>query len=149
WDGNAFQAQPLDLAPGSTPAIGWEGSNFTGTAGVNEVPPVNLEPGLPNLVVYLDLNGNGKPDPNEPMTTTDADGKYSFENLAPGTYTVAMEGQSGFQVTRPDTGAYTVTVQSDHVASGLDFGVTAITSAERGPRFMSVPPSHTAVGQTY
>src|SRR5262249_57250225 len=73
----------------------------------------------------------------------------SFENLAPGTYTVAMEGQSGFQVTRPDTGAYTVTVQSDHVASGLDFGVTAITSAERGPRFMSVPPSHTAVGQTY
>jgi len=56
------------------------------------------EPGLAGLGMYLDLNGNGLPDRDEPTSVTLADdpstpgvdetGVYSFLNLGPGPYSV-------------------------------------------------------------
>jgi protocatechuate 3,4-dioxygenase beta subunit len=48
------------------------------------------EPGIKNVRIYLDLNGNGQRDPGEPSTLTDKNGAWSF-NVTPGTYKVREE----------------------------------------------------------
>jgi RHS repeat-associated protein len=151
WDGQALQVQPLDLAAGSTAAGLWEGSNFA-PAGVAPLPPVPLEPGLPTWTIYLDLNHNGKRDPGEPFTMTDALGHYTFTNLAPGTYTVAEEGQPGWRETTPKGIEQTVTVVAGQVTSGVDFGNTQLDVTTGVPRplaFTSTAPTTGVVGQIY
>ncbi len=48
------------------------------------------EPGIKNVKIYLDLNGNGQLDAGEPTTLTDKNGGWAF-NVAPGTYKVREE----------------------------------------------------------
>lgn len=49
-------------------------------------------------------------------TTTDANGYYYFNNLAPGTYTISEQGQSGWSQTIPGTpGTYTVTLAAGQI----------------------------------
>jgi len=70
--------------------------------------------------VFEDLNGNGQQDPGEPgirnttvqllnsggtviaTTTTNADGSYRFDNVAPGNYTVRETDPAGFSSTTPN-----------------------------------------------
>ncbi|MCA9166756.1 MAG: VCBS repeat-containing protein [Planctomycetales bacterium] len=59
------------------------------------------EPGLPGWQIYLDLNNNRQLDPNEPSTITDERGGYWFMDLPPGTYTVGEVLQSGWEQTYP------------------------------------------------
>jgi Subtilase family/SdrD B-like domain/Cadherin-like/Putative Ig domain/CARDB/Domain of unknown function (DUF4114)/Bacterial pre-peptidase C-terminal domain len=59
------------------------------------------EPGLAGWTIYLDTNLNGELDDSENSTQTDANGNYSFNDLVPGTYTVAEVMQSGWQQTFP------------------------------------------------
>jgi uncharacterized repeat protein (TIGR01451 family) len=50
------------------------------------------EIGVPNVRVYLDINGNGTFDSaTEPSATTGTDGIYSIGNLVNGTYTVRVD----------------------------------------------------------
>ncbi|MBN2475980.1 MAG: S8 family serine peptidase [Pirellulales bacterium] len=63
------------------------------------------EPGLPGWTIYLDLDRNGRFDEDEPATVTDADGRYAFTGLAPGSYTVAEVFRDGWQQTYPGGGA--------------------------------------------
>ena len=81
--------------------------------------------------------------------TTDANGDYSFANLTPGIYTVAMEGQSGSRQTLPAADTYVVTVHPQEIVSGIDFGATTITGAARPPAITSTAPTVAAVGQPY
>ncbi|MFO0941496.1 MAG: tandem-95 repeat protein [Pirellulales bacterium] len=53
--------------------------------------------------VYVDLNRNNSRDADEPQTTTDVDGKYSFTNLTPGVYVVRQELEAGSSATFPTT----------------------------------------------
>ncbi|MDJ0555792.1 MAG: VWA domain-containing protein [Microcoleaceae cyanobacterium MO_207.B10] len=69
-----------------------------------------LEPAIEKVSIYLDLNNNGKLDSKEPVTVTDADGKYSFEGLAAGTYTVREVIPEGYAPTTPPQGSTTVTL---------------------------------------
>ncbi|MEG4321044.1 MULTISPECIES: SdrD B-like domain-containing protein [unclassified Microcoleus] len=48
------------------------------------------EPGIKNVRIYLDINGNGQREVGEPNTLTDKNGAWSF-NVAPGTYKVREE----------------------------------------------------------
>ncbi|MDA8745662.1 fibro-slime domain-containing protein [Rubripirellula amarantea] len=57
--------------------------------------------GLSEFLVYLDLNSNGRLDTGEPSEITDAEGNYTFENLAEGTYIVREVPQSGWIQTFP------------------------------------------------
>lgn len=59
------------------------------------------ESGLQGWTVFLDQNANGIFDSGEVSTTTDADGNYTFTNLAPDTYIVAQVVQNGWQRTFP------------------------------------------------
>ena len=49
---------------------------------------------LENVVLFLDYNGDGDQDINEPSVTTAADGTYLFEGLLPGTYDVRVDTAS-------------------------------------------------------
>src|SRR5262249_43663210 len=118
---------------------------------ITESVPTLLEPGLPGWLVYLDENQNGQRDSGEPFTTTDADGHYAFTNLAPGTYRVAEELQSGWVQTAPPAQVFTPTVPARQVQTGLDFGnrPAAAVGGNAPPVFGTTPPSSVAVGQLF
>ncbi|OQX23245.1 MAG: hypothetical protein BWK80_27000, partial [Desulfobacteraceae bacterium IS3] len=62
------------------------------------------EDGIPNVRVELfDADGN-----LADVTTTDADGNYSFDSVTPGSYTVRETNPSGFSSTTPDSVPVTV-----------------------------------------
>ncbi|MGJ3246914.1 MAG: SdrD B-like domain-containing protein [Elainellaceae cyanobacterium] len=61
------------------------------------------EPGLANWRVYVDDNQNGVLDAGESSTTTDVQGNYGFQDLVPGTYTVAQGMYPGWTQTFPTT----------------------------------------------
>ena len=87
----------------------------------------NGEQGLPYWTVFLDANGNGQLDAGEQSVVTDATGHYQFTDLAPGTYTVAIVPQAGYQQTLPAGAAptYSVAITTDGTAvTGKDFGET-------------------------
>jgi cyclophilin family peptidyl-prolyl cis-trans isomerase len=46
------------------------------------------DPGVAGRTVFLNNDKTGQPDSNNPSTTTDANGKFSFSGLAAGTYNV-------------------------------------------------------------
>ncbi len=50
------------------------------------------ESAIPGVAVFLDFNGDGIRQGNEPQTTTDSAGAYGFTGLIPGTYTVVVDG---------------------------------------------------------
>src|SRR5262249_42551338 len=69
---------------------------------------------------------------------------------APGTYTVALVGQAGWQQTSPPSGTFAGTVHSGQVTSGLDFGIRQLAITEtRPPRISSTAPTTAAAGQSY
>ena len=49
------------------------------------------ESGIPNVLVFIDLNRDGTRNPNEPFDLTDANGIYGISSLAPGTYSVRVD----------------------------------------------------------
>ncbi|NET09480.1 MAG: hypothetical protein F6K16_33195, partial [Symploca sp. SIO2B6] len=63
------------------------------------------ESGLENWAIFLDENQNGLLDETERSTLTDANGQYTFTNLAAGTYTIAEVVQPGWQQVYPFVGA--------------------------------------------
>ena len=64
------------------------------------------ELGLEGWTIYLDQNNNGELDDGELSTVTDANGNYSFLNLAPDTYTVAEVLIPGWEQTYPTSFEY-------------------------------------------
>ena len=78
------------------------------------------EPGLAGITVFLDTNGNGVLDPGELSTTTDANGNYTFTNLAPGTYSVREVEPAGS--TQTTANPADIVVSSGTVVSGVLFG---------------------------
>lgn len=73
------------------------------------------EPGYAGMTVNL-LDGSGNPvlSGGSPMTdTTDADGKYLFEKLAPGSYKVKFQLPTGYMFSEANAGGSTAGTDSD------------------------------------
>jgi len=80
------------------------------------------EPGLPGWTIFLDLDESGGLNGDEPWTLTNAVGQYLFEDLEPGTYTVAEVLQDGWVQTFPVIGFHQVTVSDGLPAGNINFG---------------------------
>lgn len=84
------------------------------------------EPGLAGRVVFLNNDHTGVPDANNPSTTTDAKGGFTFTGLAPGTYQVSEQIAADHGVT-VTSAAQSVTVIANQTQSGINLG-DALTS---------------------
>ena len=79
----------------------------------------NGEPGVPGVTVILkDASGT-----EVARTTTDSDGRYRFEGVLPGTYTVSIEVPSGYEAVSTST---SVTLTEGEVNLDIDFPLTLI-----------------------
>lgn len=87
WDAGLFRLSTLG---GQV----WNDADGDGTRDANEAA-------LPGWTVYLDLDDDGRPDADEPSRLTDADGRYAFTDLRPGTYVVAQVVPPGWVQTTP------------------------------------------------
>ncbi|MCL5028104.1 MAG: SpaA isopeptide-forming pilin-related protein [Bacteroidetes bacterium] len=104
------------------------GDNFTGIDFGNfEDPTVTL--GSICGIKFNDLNGDGRKQDNEPVipnwtiilsgtmnltVQTDSRGKFCFENLRFGRYTVSEVNRDGWRQTAPPTGSYTFELSEDN-----------------------------------
>ena len=93
--------------------------------------------------VYIDANGNGTQDTGEgadgagtvidlesaggattlTSTTTAAGGTFTFADVVPGAYTVAVEAPTGYAATQPVGGTDAVTVAPAGAVTGQTFGI--------------------------
>jgi virginiamycin B lyase len=78
---------------------------------------------LANATVFLDLKNDGQLDPGDPIANATTFGYYSFNGLAPGTYTVRLVPYPGNIVTFPNNSSQTITVTGGQIGSALQLGL--------------------------
>jgi len=117
-DGQA--ASGLDFgnhaAPGSVAGGVWHDADRDGE-------PDPHEPPLAGVRVFLDHDGDGAWDADEPFALTAGDGTYTIENVPPTTHLVVAAFEPGWQQSFPaGPGGQAVTVGPGEAATGVDFG---------------------------
>lgn len=86
---------------------------------------VRGEPGLAGVTVYLDLDGNGRLDPDEPSVVTGPDGGYAFSDLPDGTYQVRVDAGPYRRLTTHTDGFHQAVISAGAGPQGLvNFGLT-------------------------
>ncbi|QUY45864.1 putative Ig domain-containing protein [Acaryochloris marina] len=114
-------------------------------AGIDPIP----EPGLEGWIIYIDQNLNGIRDSSERFTTTDVQGNYFFDNLAPGTYVIAEELQPGWTQTAPGDNTFEITIQGSETIGDIDFGNVESQGINSKPTFTSAPPTDITAGELF
>ncbi|MFM6671882.1 MAG: SdrD B-like domain-containing protein, partial [Dolichospermum sp.] len=79
------------------------------------------EKALAGWTIYIDSFTNGKLDPWEISTVTNADGQYTFSNLGPGEYAILEVNQTGWIQTFPTT-PYALNLTAGENLTGINFG---------------------------
>lgn len=112
------QLEPRRLLSAAITGFVFNDANADGTRDADE--------GALARPIYIDANANGAQDAGEAGATLNADGTYTFADLAPGTYLVRMAAANDFVQTYPGpagtNAGHAVTVQDGQTASGFDFG---------------------------
>ncbi|MBD2312594.1 carboxypeptidase regulatory-like domain-containing protein [Desertifilum sp. FACHB-1129] len=90
------------------------------------------EPPIPNVQIFLDLDGSGVPSPNNPTTLTGPQGSYSFVGLPPGNYAVREVAPLGFIQTTPSPN---VTLAPGQNLVGINFGNVQPVGSIAGTKF--------------
>ncbi|MCD0458945.1 Ig-like domain-containing protein [Roseiconus lacunae] len=80
------------------------------------------ESGMGGVYIYLDLDGDDRPDLGEPSAITAADGSYSINFPGPGTYTIREVVEPGFEQTFPVSGEHIVTYNGVGLTDNYNFG---------------------------
>ena len=80
------------------------------------------EPALAGVYIYLDLDGDDRPDIGEPASISKADGSYNLVPPGPGTYAIREVVAAGFVQTFPASGEHTVTYDGRNPLRGYNFG---------------------------
>ncbi|MFN6217628.1 MAG: bluetail domain-containing putative surface protein, partial [Aphanizomenon sp.] len=78
------------------------------------------EKALAGWTIYIDSFTNGKLDPWEISTVTNADGKYTFSNLGSGEYAIREVNQTDWIQTSP-TAPYAVNLTAGQTLTGINF----------------------------
>lgn len=92
------KANFFNFSGGSIIGTVWNDLNHDGVRATDPSTGAFTEPGLSGWGVFLDLNNNKTPDLAEPITTTDAEGRYAFNNLPPGDYEVTEVKPGSWEV---------------------------------------------------
>jgi serine-aspartate repeat-containing protein C/D/E len=108
-------------APGSISGTKFLDSNSNGVRDAGEN-------GLAGVTIILHAAGPGTP----VMTTTAADGSYSFTGLPANTYTLTEIVPTGYVQTAPAGGTWSITLASGQARTGVDFGNASIGSPTTG-----------------
>lgn len=83
------------------------------------------EAGLADITVFIDYNGNGLPELNEPQTRTDANGNYTLASSRPGAFNLRAIRRSGLNSTAPSSSLYALNFAYGAAAlTGKNFGMT-------------------------
>jgi hypothetical protein len=82
------------------------------------------EYGMEGEIIFLDNNNNGILDTQEPSSLTGKDGRFTFDNLTPGTYYVRHITTSGWAHTCPVDGFYMVSVGENETIDHINFLMT-------------------------
>ena len=85
--------------------------------------------GQSGVLVYADLNNDGKFESNENNKTTASDGSFAFVSLTPGTYTLRVVPPTGETIN--GNSAFTVTLGSGGVDTAVDFTLTKSTTQQQ------------------
>lgn len=80
------------------------------------------EAGLAGVYVYLDIDGDDRPDIGEPSSVTKADGSYSLTPPGRGTYAIREVVEAGYVQTFPAAGEHVVVYDGTNPLRGYDFG---------------------------
>ncbi|MCO6454069.1 MAG: tandem-95 repeat protein [Pirellulaceae bacterium] len=80
-----------------------------------------MDIGLAGWTIFLDLNGDGLPDPAEPSAETDGDGNYLIEGLAADEYEVVEVLPLGWDTSPGFSDGYSVVVADDANSVVPDF----------------------------
>ncbi len=102
--------------------------------------------GQGGVVVYADLNNDGKFESNENNKTTASDGTFAFQSLAPGTYTFRIVPPAGEIIS--GNAAITVTLGSGGVDTGLSFTLAKQTTAQLTGTVIGTSGSYNNQGNT-
>jgi len=120
-------------AGGSVRGVKWLDADRSGSRDSDE-------PGLPGVVIYSDLNGNGVLDDGEPRMSTmeddpdtdfDEAGLYWLDDVPIGEQAIREEVPDGFVQTFPPADHHRVDLETGDVVEGVDFG-NAPRGADRG-----------------
>jgi hypothetical protein len=108
--GQSVSASFGNVSPGRIYGIAWKDLNGNGMLDIGE-------PGFPGVQVYLDINKDGTFDTGDILQTADANGKYSFDNLAPGNYVLREIVPSGYSVTHAPAGYWALSLHPGQAIS--------------------------------
>jgi hypothetical protein len=81
----------------------------------------DTEEGLEAWTIYLDDNGNGRLDDNEPRVSTDTQGAFKFIDVPGGVHRVAEVAQDQWLATAPVGGVQEVNLSRGQNLSGVNF----------------------------
>ncbi len=102
---------PSDLATG----FKWLDVNANGIRDTGES-------GLAGVYIYLDLDGDDRPDIGEPASITKADGSYFVTPPSAGTFAIREVVEAGFIQTFPVSGEHIAVYDGRNPIRGFDFG---------------------------
>ncbi|CCI23515.1 Calx-beta domain-containing protein [Microcystis aeruginosa] len=110
----ALKNGDIQIPLGSIQGSKWNDANANGIWDTGEKA-------LAGWTIYIDSVANGKLDPWELSTVTNADGQYTFSNLGPGEYAIREVNQTGWIQTFPTT-PYAVNLKAGEKLTGINFG---------------------------
>ncbi len=130
---NVIAQTPTGFAP--TTSVSQSGSSVNLAFGFRQVNPSGTgrvfsdadgnsfqdpsDPGLAGVFVYLDLNGNDRPDLGEPNATSGTNGNYTLNFPGPGPFTIRAVSPPGFEFTFPVGGEH---LNGSPTGGNFDFG---------------------------
>ncbi|MEK8049722.1 CARDB domain-containing protein [Ideonella sp. DXS22W] len=76
--------------------------------------------------VFVDVDADGVLDDGEASVVTAADGAWRFADLQPGTWRIAMQARSGYEITSPVAGYVDVAIAAGDAQTGRSFGTLAL-----------------------
>ncbi len=101
----------------STSATGYKWLDLNGD-GIRD----SNEPGLAGVYIYLDIDGDGRPDFGEPASISKDDGSYSLTPPSAGSFQIREVVDPGYVQTFPASGKHVVNFDGRTPLNGYDFG---------------------------